>query len=148
MNARYPPVGFHFSVEFGLDGTSVHDTRFQEVSGLSAELAVESIQEGGENRFVHRLPGRSKYPNLVLKRGLVSDSRLIAWFRDAVENLAIEPADVTVSMLDETGAPLLSWNFVKAWPAKWSVSSLNAQNNAIAVDTLELAYQRFTMVQV
>ena len=72
--AGYPPVGFHFRVEFGLDGAGDQDSRFQEVGGLSAELGTEELQEGGENRFVHRLPTLPKYGNLVLKRGLLTDS--------------------------------------------------------------------------
>lgn len=146
MVAFYPPVAFRFQVDFVLDGTSVLDTRFQEVSGLSAELPVETVKEGGENRFAHRLPGPAKFPNLVLKRGLVTDSRLISWFHEAVKSLEIEPADVNVFLLDEKSEPLMTWNFIRAWPTKWSVSNLNAQNNAIMIDTLELAYQYFSPV--
>ena len=86
MAVYYPPVGFHFRVEFILDGTVESDTRFQEVSGLSAELGTEEVVEGGENRFSHRLPTRAKYSNLTLKRGLLTESGLIDWCRNAIEN--------------------------------------------------------------
>ncbi len=51
----------------------VFDAAFQEVGGLEAEIEVETVVEGGENRFVHRLPKPVKHPNLSLKRGLASD---------------------------------------------------------------------------
>jgi len=146
MAVYYPPVGFHFKVTFSVDGVTDMDTRFQEVSGLSAEIGIEEVNEGGENRFVHRLPTRAKYGNLVLKRGMVTDSGLIAWFRDAVESFAFAPADVLVTLLNESGQPLAGWNVVRAWPVKWSVSEFKAQEGAVVVETVELAYQYFTRV--
>ncbi|NOZ26265.1 MAG: phage tail protein [Nitrospirae bacterium] len=143
MNNSYPPVGFHFKVEFRLDGVVDGDSRFQEVSGLTAELGIEEVNEGGENRFSHRLPTRAKYGNLVLKRGLLKDSRLIKWFRDAVEDFEFEPADVLVTLLNEEHEPLMGWNFVNAWPVKWVVSDFKAQENALVVETIELAYNYF-----
>ena len=144
MDAYYPPVGFHFQVHFNLSKGTELDTRFQEVSGLARELEVVTVTEGGENRFSHRLPGRAKYPNLVLKRGLVKDSELVRWFQAAVDNLEIKPVAVTISLLDREHKPVSSWKLVGAWPVKWSVSSFDAQKNGIAVDTIELAYQYFT----
>ena len=76
MSSYYPPVGFHFRVVFeGPFGDA--DMRFQNVSGLSAEIGTETLEEGGENRFSHRLPTTPKYPNLVLKRGMLIGSGLL-----------------------------------------------------------------------
>ena len=144
VTEHYPPPGFHFKVTFELDGVEENDFRFQEVSGLSAEVAVETLQEGGENRFSHRLPGRTKFPNLMLKRGFVASSRLIDWFRNAVESLEIKPVDMAVTLLDEAHEELTTWSFVRAWPLKWSFSNLNAQNNSLMIETVELSYQYCT----
>jgi len=80
----YPPVGFHFKVEFSGVGNADMDTRFQEVSGLTAEIGTEELQVGGENRFSYRLPTRARFSNLVLKRGMLKDSELITWFSRAI----------------------------------------------------------------
>ena len=48
-----------------------NDVRFTEVGGLSLEVTTEEVAEGGENRFIQKYPGRVKYPELVLKRGLL-----------------------------------------------------------------------------
>lgn len=142
----YPPVGFHFRVVFSGIGNSDIDSRFQSVSGLSMELDTESKKEGGENRYEHVLPVRAKYPILVLKRGLVSDSDLLTqWCNDAFLSLLIQPVDLTISLLNELHEPLLTWNVKHAWPKKWSHSDLNAEQNALAIETFELQYQYFTL---
>ena len=148
MAVYYPPVGFHFRVEFTLDGVQDGDIRFQEVSGLAAELGIEEVAEGGENRFSHRLPTRAKYSNLILKRGLLTDSRLIDWCIDAIENFVFEPTTVNVTLLNENHEPVAeSYSFVRAWPVKWAVSDFKAQDNSIVVETLELAYNYFARIK-
>jgi len=145
MPAYLPPVGFHFRVEFGFLPPDSTDVRFQEVSGLTAELGVEEITEGGENRFSHRLPTRAKYANLTLKRGLFTDSELIEWCENAIENFEFEPTTVNVTLLNENHEPLAdTLSFVRSWPVKWSVSDFKAQDNSIVVESLELAYNYFT----
>ncbi len=138
------PRSFHFSVEFqGVSGVKSNDIKFQDVSGLIAELGVEEIKSGGENRFSHRLPTRARYQNLVLKRGMLTDSGLIKWFTDAVENFSFTPATIVIKLLDPDHQPLQSWTFIKAWPVKWSISEFKASENTVVVETIELAYQYF-----
>lgn len=139
----YPAVGFHFVVNFDVAGSSNTDTRFQEVSGISSDIQLKELKEGGENRFIHKLPQRSNYSNLVLKRGLFSNSGVIDWVRKAIENMEIEPAGVTVSLLNEEHQPLHTYAFYNCWPKKWEVSNFKADDNSVVVETLELAYQYF-----
>ncbi|MET0395055.1 MAG: phage tail protein [Chitinophagaceae bacterium] len=143
MAASYPPVSFFFRVDFQLGGVQSTDSMFQEVSGFNAELQTEEIKAGGENRYSQVLPVRAKYTDLVLKRGLIVDSAVVNWCRDAIENLIIRPITVTVKLLNEKNQPLLTYNIVNAWPKKWSVSDFNAQESKIVVETLELSYQYF-----
>ena len=77
---NYPLVGFHFIVAFELFPQMPHDFRFQEVSGLSVDVEMESFKEGGQNRFEHQLPVRTKYSDITLKRGMgVLPSGIEAW---------------------------------------------------------------------
>jgi phage tail-like protein len=143
MAAYYPPVGFHFEVHFlGIGGDS--DSQFQEVSGLTAEVSVEELTVGGENRFTYRLPTRAKYSNLILKRGMLKDSKLIDWFKNAIEQFQFKPVDLNIHLLNEHHQPLTSWSFVKAYPVKWAISDFKALENALVVETIELSYQYFT----
>ena len=141
-----PPVGFHFKVEvLGLARALDDDVRFTDVGGLSFELAAEEVPEGGENRFVQRYPQRAKYPDLVLKRGLLKSSAIWDWTRDCIENLDIHPKNVDVKLLNEKHEPLMTWHLIGAYPVKWAVSDLSASSNAYVVETLQLAYQYFTV---
>ncbi len=53
---------------------------FMHCSGLELDFDVFEYQEGGNNDFVHRLPGGLHYPNLVLSRGLTKEDVLLKWF--------------------------------------------------------------------
>jgi phage tail-like protein len=138
----YPPVGFHFKVEVLGIGND-NDSRFQSVSGLTLEFDVETIKEGGENRYEHKLPGRSKYPDLTLKRGLLTDSSIIKWCTDALQNRDIQPAILRVSLLNETHEPVMTWKIHNAWPRKWSVSDFNATDNSLVIETIDICYSYF-----
>ena len=139
------PVVFHFRVELQFPGEAEDvDLRFQEVTGLNAELGTEEVAEGGENRFSHRLPNRTKFGNLSLKRGMAKSSKLISWVENAIYNFEFEPVDAIVSILNEKHEPVFTWSFKKVWPVKWQVSDLKAQDNSIAIETFELSYDHFT----
>lgn len=136
------PVVFQFKVEIpGFGGEDIH---FQEVTGLSAEISTEELKEGGRNDFTHKLPTGAKYGNLVLKRGMFKDSKLTKWCRNAIENFTFEVKDIQVTLIDSEGQPLAAWSFKKAYPVKWSISDFKAQDSALVIESLEIAYQSFT----
>ncbi|MFZ5964790.1 phage tail protein [Thalassococcus sp. BH17M4-6] len=145
MANYYPPVAFAFSVRIAGNRAGV-DSAFQEVSGLTAERTLEDVPEGGENRFVHRVPGQVKQQNLVLKRGMVlTASPLFDWCKTTLESdLAsrIQVKDLTVALLDQKQKPVIGWSVVRAWPVKWQVGNFDAKENAVLIETIELSFQR------
>lgn len=145
MSVYYPPVGFHFKVEFLGLPPSDSDTRFTEVSGLSLEMGTEEVAEGGENRFVQKYPMRTKYPELVLKRGMLVNSAVVEWVRRCIENYQISPKNLDVMLLNDVHQPLITWHVIGAYPTKWSISDLNATSNAVVTEALQLCYQYFTV---
>lgn len=141
-----PPVGFHFKVEFVGIGSN-NDTRFQSVTGLTVQYETENYKEGGQNRYEHKLPVRTTYPEAaVLKRGMLVDSAVVKWCTDAFKKGVIKPVTVLVTLLNEQHQPLMTWNIAGAYPRKWSVSEFNAQENNLAIETLELNYAYFTIL--
>lgn len=147
---RYMVTGFHFVVNFDTEGKAGlrtsdtdPDVGFQEVSGLNASIETETFQEGGENRFSHRFPKPATYQNLVLKRGMLIGSKLIGWFKKAIQDFSFEPVTVTVTLKNENHEPLESWTFFNAYPVKWNIDSFNAQDGKIVAETIELSYQYF-----
>lgn len=147
MTEYYPPWGFYYRVSFPNDiSGDADDSRFQTVSGLTVEYDTEEYKEGGENRFTHKLPVRTKYGDLVLKRGMLVGSKVVAWFGDAFRNREFSPAsDVSVILMNEAGEPLRTWKIVHAVPKKWSVSDFNANESSIVVETMELTYRYFAV---
>ena len=151
-NWSAPPVSFYFEVSIGkFNGV---DCLFSEVSGIEMELETSTeIKEGGNNAFVYNLPGRTKYQDLVLKRGLVPlSTAFYSWSQKTITGnyaKAIETKDVLVKLLDENGEVLITWNFKNAYPKKISISDLNAKasgDSAIMIESITLAYSEFERV--
>lgn len=142
MASNTYPVGFYFMLSF-----KGEDAAFQEVSGISKELGIEEVVSGGENRFKYRLPTTSSSQNLVLKRALIpGGSSLIDWCVRCIGGGlagAIQTNDVSVSLLDASGDVLVMWTFHKAYPIKYAVSDLKSQDNALVIESIELAYTYF-----
>lgn len=138
-------TSFYFSVS--ISGMASSDAAFQEVSGLSKELATEDVVCGGENRFKYRLPTIATFQNLVLKRGVTTaESGLISWVKDTLDDglvNPIQPKGIKVQLLNENGDISMAWNFVAAYPVKWFASDLKSQDSEVFIETLEFAYQYF-----
>lgn len=137
----YPLPAFHFRVVFQGGGG---DTSFLEVDGIAAKREVETVVEGGENRFSHRLPKALEHPNLVLKRGIAAEeSKLVGWCRDVLEGDLAQPIklrSLDVHLLDAAGDPVRSWSIVDAFPIAWTVEAFGAMKNEVAIERIELAY--------
>lgn len=143
----YPPGAFHFTVTVPLALMTSIDASFEEVSGIQSEFDTEDLVEGGENRYVYKLPRPAKYSNLVLKRGVVTkDSFLAEWVGQTIGSslaLPIVPQNLLVTLLNPDGIPSIAWGFVNAFPLRWEVAAMNAQENKVLTETLEFSYNYF-----
>jgi phage tail-like protein len=141
-NDFYPPVSFQFSVS--VNGQSGADSSFQSVSGIESTITTEDIVEGGENRFVHKLPNGIKQNNIELKRGISpAKSELMKWCKAVMEqglSQRIKPRSLVVHLLDEKQNPIRSWSFENAFPVSWKVESFDATKNEVAIETITLSY--------
>ena len=149
MSAYYPPVAFAFSVHLTGEGSG-DEAMFREVSGLNSEVEVTELREGGENRFVHHLPGRVTHTNLVLNQGLVmASSPLFNWCKQTLEgglDQSITPRSLTISLLDQHSRPAITWQVAQAWLVKWTIGAMDAMKNEVAVEKMEFAYKSLTRV--
>ena len=139
----YPPVAFYFSVSFP-GSADINDTSFKEVSGISTEMDLESVEEGGENRFTHQLPKRLKHGNLVVKRGVAkTSSKLVQWVKQTLESdfsVLFDTKLIQINLLNSSGEHLHTWLFDNAFPVKWEVQGFDSEKNEIAIETIEFAY--------
>jgi phage tail-like protein len=128
-----PYRNFNFLIE--IDGVS--QARFAECSGFGASNDPIEYREGGENRTVRKLPGLTKYPNIVLKWGETDSDELYKWFKNIV-NGKVDRRNGSIILLDTEGNEKIRWNFFNAWPTKWDGPDFNAKGNDVAIETLEL----------
>jgi len=140
---EYPFTGFHFLVAFEIFPQVPNDFRFQEVSGLNVSVGVDTYNEGGENRFVHRLPGRTTYTDLVLKRGMTLVSGVTAWCIDSMENFNYKPTNLIVSLLNAEHLPVSSWYIANAYPIKYDISAFNAEQGQVVIESMTLRYEYY-----
>ena len=114
---------------------------------IVAAEQMDQSPHGDHRTFKHRrprkLPGMTKYSNIVLKRGVTDDTELYDWHRRAVDG-DVQRRNGWIVLLDRQGNERVRWNFVSAWPAKWDGPDFNAEGNDVAIETLELAHEGVT----
>ncbi|BEV03827.1 MULTISPECIES: phage tail protein [Chryseobacterium] len=137
----YPLVKFSFEVDWG--GTNIG---FQEVSGLSIERDIIEYRQGASPDFSKiKMPGMAKFGNITLKRGTFKgDNDYFEWLQTVQMN-TVERRSITISLLDENGAPAVTWKVKNAFPLKLQSTDLKAEGNEVAIETLEIAHEGLTI---
>ena len=134
---RDPFKNYSFLVE--IDG--IASAAFRSVSGLAAEAEVIELREGSEPLSSSRkFPGRVRYPNVTLTRGLTTSRDLWDWWQTVVDG-AVQRRNVAVVLLDDSRTPVLRWLLRNAWIARIEASELDAGKNEVAIESIELAHE-------
>ena len=137
VQRKHPYANFNFLVDLGLE----QEVGFAEVELPAAEIETIEYREGGEpTSGTRKLPGRVRYGNVVLRRGVDGNLELWEWFR-TVRDGQVERRNVTITLLDEAHAPVLRWRLRDAFPVKLEASNLDAQGNEVVIETLELTHE-------
>jgi len=131
-----PYRGFNFLVE--IDG--ITQGGFQEVSGLDASTASIDYREGTDPNHSRKLTGLNTYSAITLNRGITDSDELWKW-RQTVIDGKTQRKNGSIVLRDETGAEKIRWNFLEAWPSKWTGPALNAGTAAVAVESLEITHE-------
>jgi phage tail-like protein len=134
---RENPYG---NYNFAVDGIGA-EIQFAEVEIPAAEIAVIEYREGADRTSaVRKLPGRVRYGNVVLRRGISGSLELWEWFKAVRDGQPLR-RDVRITLLDEARNPVQQWLLRDAWPAKYDASDLNAKGNEVVIELLELAVE-------
>ena len=131
-----PYGNYNFLVE--IDG--IERAAFHECSGFDSTIDIVEHREGGENTVLRKLPGLTKYSNIVLKWGITNDMMLYDWHRRAIQG-DVERKTGSIILLDRKREEKVRWNFTRAWPSKYDGPDFNAEGNDVAIETLELAHE-------
>ena len=137
----WPLPKFYFEVKWDTQVMS-----FQEVSGLDIEAQVIEYRHGDNPIFsTIKMPGMVQSGNVTMKKGVfVTDNKFWDWYNQIKMN-TIKRVPVTISLLDEAGAPTMVWTLSNAWPTKITSTDLNAEGNEVAVEEIEIVHEGVTI---
>jgi phage tail-like protein len=152
---RKTPFGaYFFTVE--IDGESLAYP-FRSCSGLKSESAVVELEEGGFNNTTRKLVGRTKYPNIVLKRGFVGPASELYKLRMKMQNdlpsgsspqKGFRTPNRFGGIITQKGpnGTCAKWRFMSGWICKWEGPELDASKNEISVESIEIAHEGLLML--
>lgn len=137
-----PYGGYNFEVvvnDIIGDGQAVARS-FTEVSGLDIEVSAIDYRNGSEDISVRKIPGLRKFTQITLKRGITGDLALWNWILKGMSGQVQRNAGSPI-LMDENHQEVMRWNFKLPWPCKPTGPGLNAKNNEIAMESLEIHHE-------
>jgi phage tail-like protein len=132
---RDPYVHLRFALEIG----QVTMSMFTECSAMTIETETFEYAEGGVNSHTHKLPTRTKYGNVTLKRGLDETQELYDWYLQVVSG-DFKRRHISIVLYDIHGKRARHWDLMDAYPCKWTGPDLRVDSGAVAVETVEFAH--------
>jgi phage tail-like protein len=123
---------------------------FSECSGLGMTVQTEQIEEGGNNQYVHVVPGRMMWNNIVLRHGVLTSEPFLRWVSTvsgdsyAGAGNTFERKSGAVTALDERGSRIVSWSFAEGIPVRWGGPSFSASGNEMVAEEVEIAHHGLT----
>jgi len=132
---EYPLTKFHFEVSWGSGNMS-----FQEITGLEMTREKTEYRGGLDPGFVkQQIPGMKTFGALTLKRGtFAGENDFFEWWNG---DPMPERRNLTISLLNTSGTPVVTWKIARAFPTKVTGTDLNAGNNEVAIESIELAHE-------
>lgn len=131
-----PPMAFYFKVNF--QGGVQCTIPFSEVSGLDIKWEIDKNKETGQRYLT-----KTTHPDLTLKRALapLSDS-FSKWVKDCfdVNKIPVKCCNIIISLINEKKEIVASWTCFNAYPKEWSISTFNAMEGKLVMETLVLDY--------
>ena len=135
-----PYTAFNFRVKF--DG--IDEAQFMQCSSLGVRVQTLTYRSGGTQNLVHKLPGRVEYSNVTLSYGLTESRALWDWFQTFVAGaIPVQRKNVSIILLKQDDvSEARRWDLFDCFPTLWCGSQLHAMDGAVAIETLELAFER------
>lgn len=128
---------FYFKVNI----SNVGEISCREVSGLESEYEEITYRAGDSPVFTKlKMPGLRKAGDLTIKQGISKDDKAVLDWVDQVKQNIIQRETMTVSLLDESGNPVQTWEAVNAWPKKLTREE-KTDGIAYSFETLVIAHE-------
>ena len=136
-----PAPSFKFYVE--LEGIIVGE--FTECSGLTMQRKFEEYREGGVNDYVHKLPGRTEYSNITLKRGITYSQALWDWYLEGLYDGKVRRINLSIILGNSEGKKVKQWDVLDAYPVKWTGPRLNTGSRDVAIEEIEIVHHGLSL---
>ena len=135
-----PLLGFNFALE--LEGSIAG--YFTECGGIGSEheIVEHKVVDKSGHEIVRKIPGRLKWQDITLKRGITSDMQIWEWRADLVNgDMTTARKNISITMMDRTYAPVAVWHFQNAWPSKVTGPSFKSDDNSFGVEEVTLVHE-------
>lgn len=113
---------------------------FTECSGLEMSMQPEEYKEGGRNGTVLKFPSRVTWSNITLKKGVGATTALWDWHYGFVEGRG-KRRDGVIVLLNDLHIPNNIWYFRRGLPVKYTGPTMNASQNSVAIESIEIAHE-------
>ncbi|HRW06062.1 MAG TPA: phage tail protein [Caldilineaceae bacterium] len=139
MQSQDPIKGFLFQLD--VQGKVVG--LFTECSGIGSETEVieHKVMQNGKP-VIMKVPGRLKWENVTLKRGITDNMDVWKWRHEIeVGNVEANRFTGSIIMTDHDLKPVAEWTFERAWPTKVSGPTPKADSNEIGIEEIIIAHE-------
>jgi len=126
---------YYFTVE--IDG--IQTDRFFECDGLDMSATVFETEEGGYNISTHKRIGHNRSPNIILKKVVNKNNELVNWYQNNI-NGKFERKNISVILMNSSLDEVKRWDIHRAFPCRWKCSTLDANDNSLIIETIEITY--------
>ncbi len=141
--SAYPLPKYAFLVKW-------NDTQigFSEVAGLNMEIELIEYRIGDSPEHASvKFPGRPKYGNITMKRGTFANATEFYDWMGEIQLNEVTRRDITISLLDASGNPAVTWKAMGAFPVKIEATDFKSDGNEVAIESIEIAIEKLEIVQ-
>lgn len=129
-----------FNGRFKIEIEGVTQGAFAACDGLEARVDVVDFNDGDDG-LARKRPGRARYANIVLRRGLTNNIELWNWFKSVLDG-HVERKAGSIILCNDAGDEVFRYNFYEGWPCRWKSLELNAEQPGTLVEELEIAVEK------
>lgn len=135
---RDPPLTGNYNFLLEIEGAVLG--RFKSIEGLGAEIEVIEFRDGGDDGVIRKLPGRTTYGDIVLKRGYTATDDLWKWMEEIIEGEFVRK-NGSIRVTSSRGGEVARFNLFNAWPVKYRLSLEQRKGSEIAIEELVLTVE-------
>lgn len=143
-NGDYLPA---HNLRLVIDGKEVGRFKHHDIQGLDAPTLMYVDTDSDGDGIERKLPGRTNYQAITLKRGFVNDASLLDWYKRIggggdCDDTRCARKSGSIIYLDREGQEVRRINFFEAWPIRYEAPPYNARSSTHIVEEIEFVVEK------